>query len=259
MNISCSPAHERLLSTIGTIVERGIVSVRSLQNDPVLNESLRLDVRSWSADAAGRQAALGQICSEVGMSVEQLADRFADWVFAPSPTGRYMRLDGILTLANAFDAEEAMEYLAKGLHNFAASLRRRHWRKEREERVVRAVAGADGVAAEELLGAMGAEAGEFIADVACLAEALNHSKEMLTDLLITGSQVSLVEGMTRDLSRCLGRDLSPALAPLLRQAEVFELPERFREDRTALLAFVCRLDSISTRERLVSRSHPDDC
>lgn len=258
MNISCGQARERLISTIGTIANSGIVSVRALQSNQELYESLRVDVRNWSADAAGQPDAVGQICSEVGLSAEELADRFVGWFFAQGPTGRYMRLDGILTLANAFDAEEAVEYLTKGLHNFAAELRRSHWRKEGKERVARAFVGEDGDDAERLLGALGMEAGEFIADVAYLAEVMNLSKEALTDLLSTGSQVSLVKGMTRDLSRCFGRDLTQTLAPLLAQAEAFVLPERFREDRTALLAFVCRQDSISTRERLVSRSHPDD-
>lgn len=247
MNLS----RERLYDTLGQIASNGVVSVRGLLNLPTLRAGLMQDLRSWAADEVGRDDAVMAICTEVCRDAEVLADRFVAWFFAAHPDGKHRRLDGLITMVRVGGATLALEFLEKAMDNFTSQFRCKEVRRPAD-------VGDDGDIAESILGALGMEAGEFIADVAFLAGPLGVSNAAVCELLLSGSQVRLVEGMLESLSRCLDRDVSQTLAPLLRQAEAFELPARFRENRDALLAFICRQDRAVTRERLLKRSHPGD-
>lgn len=94
---------------------------------------------------------------------------------------------------------------------------------------------------------------DFLHDVSLLGDALGMPRQTLADVIYSGRSYALACQMVRHINDMLGEDYTDAFAPFLHAARDYRLPEKYREDPSALLGRLYRATYSDSRKKMKTR------
>lgn len=235
-----TPNETELILVFSQICKAGVTTGSQLMAMQTLRNMFEKSLYQWCMEAPCSMQAVIMACKALCMKPEDMVCDFLLRLFAAREDQSYPRLDRLLKVAHEAGADAMPHYLLRAMHNFAIG-------KQRQTEVY---AEPDNDEETERLKARVSQLGSsFVGDLTLMARAVGCSHAAVADVLMAGQQKVLVASLIRKLSDMIGHDMTEQLSGMMARAESYVLPEKYAQDRRALMGHVMREESAARRNR----------
>lgn len=289
--IDRNAAEAYLIRMLNTISKSGIRSMSSLRAVPSLCDGFITALHTWMTSVGFATSACASIIRANGVSAEDMTSDLLTRLINPErricrtknrteqesrEAALHPAMDYVLKLGVKRGAAAVIKYLMRMCRNFCVE----KFRKEREEQehtvqtdpetLRHADANAQDTGAvkkhptaadtsesvvlrrELLASAFSCFGRDFLHDVSMLGDALNVKRQAMADVIFSGRSYELACALVRYVNTMLDYDYTEALAPFLRAARAFRLPEAL-QDMKALMRRMYRATSTASHQAMKTR------
>lgn len=220
--------NETLRATLAEIKEAGVTDAAALLKHPDLSMRFVAALHPWLSEVGCRQLRVLQIGQELGMTPEQMADDALTHLLDPGHDHSCSRLNALLTLSHEQGADAAIRCLMHAVLRHAMNHTQKHPDADPPAK-------GNPVTLADFLN------GDVITTMAGLAQVAGFTKKDVVEAFILGKQTELLQEVTERLNRLLEGDISHELEGFAERLGSYVLPDRLRQNPSALLLRIRRL------------------
>lgn len=252
----------RMMTAMTTAASAGIATISELEAVPALREEIGASIWLWAMKVALTQDACMSIIRDNGLNVDEVASDWTMRLLSPQRVKEEKQpaMERMLEMTSRSGAHSVVLYLMKSAPNACRDAYRKIARRmdmpgytEIGEMVISSGSEnspeAVAVRRSSTSTLLSCLSGEFLHDVSLLGAAMKYPHKALAQCVLAGKAVALVKTLIRDVNTQLSGRYDEALAPLLASARRYVLPEEYRRDPKAMLAYMYRCTAKGSRTR----------
>lgn len=252
----------RMMTAMTTASRAGIATIAELEAVPALREEIGASMWLWILRVALVQDACMSIIRDNGLNIDEVASDWTMRLLSPQRVKeeKLPAMERMLEMTGRSGAHSVVLYLMKSAPNACRDAYRRHARRldtpgytEIGEMAIASASEQSPEAVAVRRSSTSAQlaclSGEFLHDVSLLGAAMKYPHKVLAQCVLAGKAVALVKALIRDVNTQLSGRYDEALAPLLSAARAYVLPEEYRRDPRAMLAYMYRSTAKGSRKR----------
>ena len=256
----------RMMTAMTTAAMAGIRTMAELSAVPALREEIGASIWLWAMNVALTQDACQSIIRDNGLNIDEVASDWTMRILSPQRVkeDKLPAMERMLDMTGRSGAHSVVLYLMKSAPNACRDAYRRQARRidqpgytELGEMVIAASAegtpDAIAVRRSSTCAMLSCLSGEFLHDVTLLGTAMKYPHKALAQCVLAGKAVALVKTLVRDVNTELCGRYEEAFLPLLKAAHAYELPEEYRRNPKAMLAYMYRCTAAGSRRKFAAK------